>query len=194
MMGFTDSYLRTAYALWAHLYEKLLEPIFSFDRSRVVSAVPKGKVLELAVGVGLDLQYFSEEHDVTGVDFSKAMLLRARKRFPNARLVHADARYLPFDDNSFDAVLATFFFRVLPDPRPALLEASRVVKPGGILVVADHFTTGHDWLAWITIPLGWGKDRTMDIFRDTPWHIKRDERLGSKSTRLLVLTNRGSTQ
>lgn len=185
-MDIASRYLRMAYAFWAHLYEGLLDRLFAFDRERVVSRVPPGRVLELAVGTGLDLPYF--EHDVTGIDLSRAMLARARKRFPDAHLVHADARALPFPDDSFDAALATFFLRVLPDPLPALREASRVVKPEGVLVVADHF--GKTGLSFLTIPLGWGKDRTIrDTFRGSPWEIVSNERLGRRKTRLLVLRN-----
>ncbi len=68
---------------------------------------------------------------VAGLDFSAAMLARARRRVPKATFVEGDARSLPFEDNHFDAVVCNVGFGHLPDPDAVLSEIARVLRPGG---------------------------------------------------------------
>jgi SAM-dependent methyltransferase len=68
---------------------------------------------------------------VTGLDFSRAMLNMARATVPGARFVEGDAMDLPFGDASFDAVTIGFGMPHVPDPPSLLTEARRVLRPGG---------------------------------------------------------------
>ncbi|MDP5220236.1 class I SAM-dependent methyltransferase [Ruegeria sp. 2205SS24-7] len=74
---------------------------------------------------------------VTGLDFSPAMLARARRRVPNASFVEGDAASLPFDDKSFDAVVCNVGFGHLPEPDTVLAEISRVLRPGGVAAMTS---------------------------------------------------------
>ena len=65
------------------------------------------------------------------------MLRRARARNPGAELKVAAAEALPFEDAGFDAVLCIEVVRYLSDPRPALLELARVLRPGGLALVTS---------------------------------------------------------
>lgn len=80
-----------------------------------------GNVCEGLVGAGAQ---------VTGLDFSPAMLALARRRVPGARFVQGDAAALPFDDASFDGATMGFGMPHLPDPPAAIAEARRVLRPG----------------------------------------------------------------
>lgn len=188
------AYLRGVYRVWAPLYDSLLERVFAFDRAQVIGKVPRGRVLEVGCGTGLNFPYYSKRHEVTGVDLSEAMLRRARKKGAH-RLLCADARQLPFPDDSFDSAVATFFFRVTPDPEKVALELSRVVRPCGRLIVADTFS-GQNWLDPLTLAVGWGRNPDLEgMIADSPWRIVSSHSLGKlHSTRVVVLENGKKTR
>jgi len=93
-----------------------------------------GKILDACCGTGdLALAGRAAGGDVVGVDFSEAMLARARRKAPEMEWVQADAAALPFPDESFDAVTVGFGIRNLADLEGGLRELARVLKPGGRL-------------------------------------------------------------
>jgi ubiquinone/menaquinone biosynthesis C-methylase UbiE len=101
-----------------------------------------GDVLEVAVGTGLNLPHYPSDVRLTGVEWSPAMLDLARRR---ARSLHldadlrtGDAQALEFADASFDTVVCTFSLCAIPDDRRAVAEMVRVLRPGGLLLLADH--------------------------------------------------------
>ena len=92
------------------------------------------KILDACCGTGdLALADRAAGGDVVGVDFSEAMLARARRKAPEMEWVQADAAALPFPDESFDAVTVGFGIRNLADLEGGLRELARVLKPGGRL-------------------------------------------------------------
>ena len=92
------------------------------------------KILDACCGTGdLALAGRAAGGDVVGVDFSEAMLARARRKAPEMEWVQADAAALPFPDESFDAVTVGFGIRNLADLEGGLRELARVLKPGGRL-------------------------------------------------------------
>ncbi|GGN79402.1 ubiquinone/menaquinone biosynthesis methyltransferase [Streptomyces albiflavescens] len=107
-----------------------------------VCSQARGRVLEVAVGTGLNLPFYPNGTDVTGVDLSSAMLDRARTRADEVGLkvplVEAPATRLPFPDASFDTVVCALALCCIPDDRTAVAEMHRVLKPGGTLLLIDH--------------------------------------------------------
>lgn len=85
-------------------------------------------------------QSVGSQGDVTGLDFSNAMLSSAAPKtdkYPNITLVQGNAMQLPFEDNTFDYVTIGFGLRNVPDYETALKEMFRVVKPGGIVACLE---------------------------------------------------------
>ena len=82
---------------------------------------------------------------MTGVDLSPEMLDRARARIKKAQctniaaLLEMDAGQLTFDDASFDVTVAMYVLTVVPDPAKVIHELARVTKPGGTVIIVNHF-------------------------------------------------------
>jgi len=124
-----------------------------------------GDVLEVAIGTGLNLPHYPQQVRLTGVEWSPAMLdiarRRARELGRQVDLRLGDAQALEFPDASFDTVVCTFSLCAIPDERQAVWEMDRVLRPGGVLLLADHVEASR-WDAraaqrlidLVTIPLG----------------------------------------
>jgi demethylmenaquinone methyltransferase/2-methoxy-6-polyprenyl-1,4-benzoquinol methylase len=95
---------------------------------------PGDRVLDVCCGTG-DLALAAERAggEVTGLDFSEAMLARARQKSRSIEWVQGDALDLPFGDGAFDAVTVGFGIRNLADLEAGLRELVRVLRPGGRL-------------------------------------------------------------
>ncbi|MCJ0902211.1 class I SAM-dependent methyltransferase [Rhodococcus sp. ARC_M6] len=103
-----------------------------------------GRVVEIAVGTGLNLPLYGKDVDyVIGVDISNAMLERARIKVAegvniSVDLRHGDAQELDLPDECVDTLVSTYSFCTIPDPGRAAAEAFRVLVPGGRFVLAEH--------------------------------------------------------
>ena len=101
-----------------------------------------GEVLEIGAGTGANFQYYPPEARVTAIEPSPNFLKRAETKRAGVQagieLKQADAQRLPFDDDSFDAAVATLVFCTIPDPMAALAEVRRVTKPGAPLLLIEH--------------------------------------------------------
>jgi ubiquinone/menaquinone biosynthesis C-methylase UbiE len=106
-----------------------------------------GEVLEVAIGTGRNLPFYPRGIQLTGIDFSPAMLEIARDRASalaiDVTLLEADAQHLPFADDRFDTVVCTLALSSIPDPAAAINEMHRVLHPGGQLLVVGHVASPH---------------------------------------------------
>lgn len=102
----------------------------------------RGRVLEIGVGTGKNLRYYSRNCDLTAVDLSEKMLeiakLRADKLRRDARFYNSNADNLPFERGSFDCVVDTLGLCTYPDPVKALKEMARVCKSNGRILLLEH--------------------------------------------------------
>jgi ubiquinone/menaquinone biosynthesis C-methylase UbiE len=109
----------------------------------LAGAGPDDTSLDVACGPGLLVCAFAERvAHATGIDLTSAMLAEARAEQSRRRLSNlswhiGDATRLPYDAATFSIVSSRFAFHHMPDPRPALREMVRVLRPGGRIVVAD---------------------------------------------------------
>ncbi len=99
------------------------------------------RILDAACGNGRYSRFLLRQADpdatLTAFDLSPRMLLRARRRLKSNRVSHAvaDLTRLPYADNTFDAIVCGWVLEHLPDPTPGLSELSRVLCPGGKLLL-----------------------------------------------------------
>jgi SAM-dependent methyltransferase len=102
----------------------------------------QARILDYGCGYGRTLADLSQAgfQNLVGVDFSEAMLARARAALPCPGLVRNDGQVLPFQNDSFDAVLLFAVLTCVPDgneQRLLLAGAARVLRPGGLLYLSD---------------------------------------------------------
>lgn len=112
----------------------------------ILDNLNNGVVLDLCCGSGDFIYLFDKKYrdnvKIYGIDFSEEMLKKARKRLltlgvNHIQLCQADALFLPLNDNSVDAVTIGFGIRNIPDRPTALQEISRVLRPGGGLIILE---------------------------------------------------------
>lgn len=131
-----------------HILPRLLtsacsSPPMMRQRSKIVPQAT-GRVLELGIGMGLNLSFYdsSQVSSVVGVDPSpelRALALAApRPEGLNVEVEDGTAESLPFEARAFDTVVCTFTLCSVHTPAAALAEARRVLKPGGRLLFCEH--------------------------------------------------------
>src|SRR3989454_5181565 len=166
-----------AYELYAPVYDLIFDGIFARGRSAAIrqcALAPNETVLEVGIGTGLNLPLYPATCRLTGIDLSGEMLDKAVERvhnlaMPNVTLKVMDATSMDFGENEFDKAAATYTISAVPDPVAVLREMRRVVKPGGIIVILNHFRsqrrvtgTVEDLLAPVCTRLGWKSNLMME--------------------------------
>ncbi|WP_372885817.1 class I SAM-dependent methyltransferase [Shimia sp.] len=175
--------VQSSYARWAPVYDRTFGAMTSAARRRAVAYInaQSGAVLEVGVGTGLSLQHYQPHLRVTGIDFSAQMLAKAKVKVASlglkqvAELRQMDARDLDFPDASFDMVAAMHVLSVVPEPERVMSEIARVLKPGGKVIITNHFMRSQGVLALLgklSAPLanviGWHSDFEIETVLGEP--------------------------
>jgi phosphatidylethanolamine/phosphatidyl-N-methylethanolamine N-methyltransferase len=149
--------IKNAYRRWAPVYDKTFGIVAAEGRKHAVKIINKGhgRVLEVGVGTGLSLPSYRRNLEIVGIDLSPEMLEKARERVAEDRLTHVaglhemDAGDLKFADASFDTVVAMYVMTVVPDPEKVMRELSRVCRPGGNVLIVNHFSAEDGMRGWV---------------------------------------------
>ena len=146
------------------------------DAIKRMGIKPGDRVLEVGVGTGINADLYPADCAVTGIDLSSSMLEKARERVArkgvrNVRLLQMDAANLKFADDSFDIVYAPYVISVVPDPVAVTREMRRVCRPGGRIVILNHFRSSNPLMARIermisplTVHIGFKSDLDLPAF------------------------------
>jgi SAM-dependent methyltransferase len=120
---------------WAEIQERQVLPAYkaAFDALGVDHGT---RLLDIGCGAGLALRLAADRGAaVSGLDASEGLLAHTRQRVPGAPVVLGDLERLPFDDDSFDVATGFNSFQFAAQPVVALVEAKRVIAPGGHVLV-----------------------------------------------------------
>lgn len=183
---------------WEHVFTALYDPLLWIGeragmakRREQLLAGANGRVLELGAGTGLNLPYYPDGLDELVLTEPAAPMVsrlerRADRDGRSCRVVEASAESLPFEDDSFDTVVSTLVLCTVDDPRRAIDETARVLRPGGRLLFLEHVRADTQRLArwqdrlhrpWHAFAAGCHANRpTVDLLRDSPLQVEAVER------------------
>jgi phosphatidylethanolamine/phosphatidyl-N-methylethanolamine N-methyltransferase len=174
-----NDFVARVYANIAWGYDLVFGPTLHPGRVDAIKRMgikPGDRVLEVGVGTGINAALYPSDCAVTGIDLSGSMLEKARERVArkgvrNVRLLQMDAANMKFADDAFDIVYAPYVISVVPDPVAVTREMCRVCRPGGRIVILNHFrsagriaSTLERMIAPFTLYLGFKSDLDLPAF------------------------------
>jgi phosphatidylethanolamine/phosphatidyl-N-methylethanolamine N-methyltransferase len=174
-----NHFVERVYEKLASVYDVIFGPtlhpgrLVARDRMEIR---PGSHILEVGVGTGINASLYPRNCHVTGIDLSSSMLDKARERVAreglrNVRLMEMDAAKTTFADDTFDIVYAPYLISVVPDPVQVAREMRRVCKPGGKIVILNHFRSANPVLSRVertisplTVHIGFKSDLDLPAF------------------------------
>ena len=174
-----NHFVEGVYDKLAKVYDLFFGPTLHPGRLRAIKRMdiqPGERVLEVGVGTGINLDLYPRDAVVTGIDYTASMLEKARERAAKregtrVRLLQMDAADLKFAEGAFDIVYAPYLISVVPDPVKVAQEMRRVCRPGGRIIILNHFLSPNPLLSRVerlispgTIHIGFKSDLDLPAF------------------------------
>jgi phosphatidylethanolamine/phosphatidyl-N-methylethanolamine N-methyltransferase len=174
-----NDFVERVYEKLASVYDLTFGPTLHpgrLDARDCMGIQPNDRVLEVGVGTGINISLYPTNCRITGIDLSAGMLDKARERVArrnlrNVRLLEMDAANMTFADDSFDVVYAPYLVSVVPDPVKVAREMRRVCRPGGKIIILNHFRSANPILSRIeraispfTVHIGFKSDLDLPGF------------------------------
>jgi ubiquinone/menaquinone biosynthesis C-methylase UbiE len=184
--------------VWERAFSAIYDPLLwvaeragMAERRAELLSQARGQVLELGAGTGLNLPHYPDRLDeLVLTEPSRPMVARLEQRVKksgtSSSVMAAEAEQLPFEDDRFDTVVSTLVLCTVDEPRQAIDEIARVLRPGGKLLFLEHVRSDSRRLArwqdrlhrpWHAFAAGCNANRaTVDLLRESPLRVDAVER------------------
>jgi len=186
----------------SHLYDRVFTRVFSPRIEQVIRSLniePGARVIEVGAGTGLSFAAYPAHSQVIGIDLAPEMLEKAQEKIDrngwrHLKVVEMNALDLKFPDNSFDYAMAFHVVSVVPDAGRLMEEVLRVTRPGGTVVIINHFRSRNRLLAALDTlvepiwrRLGWHTLAIEDVVAGVPLAVERTYKTSSRSLFTIVV-------
>ncbi|MBH04779.1 MAG: SAM-dependent methyltransferase [Phycisphaeraceae bacterium] len=180
-MGMNETTTSQIYDLWSRIYDRTFGALVDHRYHRALEQMQLksgDRVLDIGVGTGLMLRCYRQDVTVVGIDLSAGMLAKAARKcredhLSHCQLVRGDAMMPPFPDRTFDHVMVSHALTVVSDPARLLDWAGRLVRPGGRIVLSNHFQSTYRVIASLEkllnplfMKIGWRSDLALEDVLD----------------------------
>ena len=164
------------YDIWAGFYDRTFGALVHKRQIRAIQELrpePGARILDLGVGTGMTLEHYPDNVTVVGMDLSWGMLDKANQKcreqnLEHCQLVQGDAMAPPFADQSFDHIMVTHTVSVVSEPPKLMHWCRRLLKPGGRVIVLNHFRSDNALIGGIEklvnpicVKIGWRSDLSL---------------------------------
>jgi len=194
------------YDLWAKFYDATFGALVHRRHVRAVElmrAQPGQRVLDLGVGTGMTLPVYRGDVEIVGIDLSAGMLGKAHdkvrsEQLDHVHLVQGDALHPPFAESSFDVIMVTHVISVVSEPAVLLRWVSRLVRPGGHVVILNHFQSDFALIRWfeqklnpLFVKIGWRSDLDLgELLTDSTLTLEYQHKLAMYDLWQIVVLRR----
>ena len=184
----TETETSQCYDIWSRIYDRTFGALVHTRQRRALEQLRPAsgqRILDIGVGTGMTLRHYPRDIRVVGLDLSAGMLAKAvhkirREVLDQCQLVKGDAMQPPFADHSFDHIMISHTISVVSDPSRLLRWAWRLLKPGGRIVVLNHFLSTHAAIARferminpLCVRIGWRSDLSLEqCLRRVDLHVQ----------------------
>ena len=184
--------------LYAPIYERAMrsdEKVYRFMYHRIPEVIRNKDVLEIATGPGLLAKHVAPAaRTIVATDYSEGMIAEAKKGvYPTKlRFEVADATALPYEDDSFDAVIIANALHIIPEPERALSEIGRVLRPGGVLIapnfvehkgtVLSRIWSGVLRVAGVRFEHQWTAEEYVRFLESNGWEVTFSKEMSARIT------------
>jgi ubiquinone/menaquinone biosynthesis C-methylase UbiE len=184
--------------VWESTFSAIYDPLLwvaeragMAQRRAALLGQARGRVLELGAGTGLNLPHYPDGlEELVLTEPSPPMVAKLERRTKQSgtasSVMEAEAEKLPFEDDRFDTVVSTLVLCTVDEPRRAIDEIARVLRPGGKLLFLEHVRAETPRMArwqdrlhrpWHAFAAGCHANRaTVDMLRESPLQVEAVER------------------
>ena len=193
------------YDIWAGFYDRTFGALVHKRQVRAIQELrpePGSRILDLGVGTGMTLEHYPDNVTVVGMDLSWGMLAKAQAKcdrlgLDHCQLVQGDAMAPPFAERSFDHIIVTHTVSVVSDPPRLMRWCQQLIKPGGRIIVLNHFRSDNPVIGGIEkainpvcVKIGWRSDLSLaDCLEGVDLAVRYQFKLSTVDVwRIVVLT------